>query len=40
MRPTRIRTLMIVVALVAIGLALAAAALQRLDIHIHDIYFQ
>jgi hypothetical protein len=41
MSRTRIRTLMIVVALVAVGLALAGAALQWLlmDIHIHDIYF-
>jgi hypothetical protein len=40
MKRARIRTLMIVVALVAVGLVLAEKALRLLDIHIHDSYFR
>jgi hypothetical protein len=42
MRQTRfrIRTLMIVIALTAVGLALTGVVLRWLDIHVHDVYFR
>lgn len=40
MKRPHIRTLMIAVALVAAGFAMVYAALQRLDIHIHDTYIR
>jgi hypothetical protein len=36
----RIRTLMIVIALTAVGLALTGVVLRWLDIHVHDVYFR
>jgi sensor domain CHASE-containing protein len=40
MSRTRIRTLMILVAFVAVSIAVAMAALDWMDIHIHDTYLR